>query len=306
MKIAEKSQFNPDRQKIARILERYDLELKSYREASAGIENTTLIIDTNKGAFVMRIYRQQKKPALEINRELDFMTYLRINGMKVPVVVANKAGDQLTTERFKNKRWRIIVMEFIEGYHAEKYTDGLINELSSIQARMHNLSSTYKDSYPISEPLTRLKESYFITLIPQSQIIDDRLGAFLDRAKDYELKLPRELPRGLCHLDYDTDNTLVKDDAVAAVLDFDDLGLAPFVVCLGYTLWHVYTYAGQEASKSYLENYKTKRKLSDLELSYIKPIMLFRHYVISAVKILNGHTSPAEVSAFLEQEAQLR
>lgn len=93
------------------------------------------------------------------------------------------------------------------------------------------MSASYSDEQGALKPLANLKEYYFIDQIPQEGI-DSRLRAFLQRAKEYEVSLPSELPRGLCHLDYDTGNTLVNKNVVAAVLDFDDLALAPFVVCL--------------------------------------------------------------------------
>lgn len=305
MKIAKKDQFHPDKQKIARILYHYGLELSEYKEASTGIENTTLIVTTPKGKFVMRIYRKKKKDDAYVYRELDFMAYLRTNNLKVPKVAANKEGDFLTIEQFGNESWQIIVMEFIDGHHTDIYTPELIVELSSIQASMHYLSESYKNGDSIGEPLARLKENYFIDSIPKEKITDIRLRSFLDRAKAYEIKLPNELPQGLCHLDYDTDNVLVKNNTVTAILDFDDLRLAPFIVCLSYTLWHVYATTGKEALMSYLKNYKNQRKLSDLEQSFIKPIMLFRHYVISSIKILNNHTSSDEITTLLEQEAYL-
>jgi len=304
MKIAESNQFPLHVKNVTHILARYDLALRNFNAASTGIENTTLIIDTNKGKFVLRVYRQRKKDSTEIYRELDFMEYLRANNIKVPRVISNTQGERLTLERLDDKVWQVIVMEFIEGRHAQTYTPELIIELSSTQANMHNLSSSYADKHGVLEPLTNLEENYFIDQILQERI-DRQLQAFLQRAKAYELNLPLELPKGLCHLDYDTDNALVSKNSVAAILDFDDLALAPFIVCLGYTLWHVRTEAGEEAAQKYLENYETQRKLSDLERQFIKPVMLFRHYVISSVKILNGHTSPEDIMAFLKQESVL-
>ena len=305
MKIAKDNQFIPNRQSVARILEQYGLELKAYSAAASGIENITLIADTSKGKFVVRVYRQHKKGSTEIFRELDFMEYLRTHMVKVPMIITNTEGSRLASAQFGGKTWQIIVMEFVEGRHASIYTDALLADLASTQARMHILSSTYKDAYAGPELLTRLTENYFITQIPQTLITDDALPAFLDRAKAYELHLPPELPHGLCHLDYDSNNVLVKDNTIAAVLDFDDLALAPFVVCLSYTLWHVYTHAGESAAQTYLRHYAAHRKLSDLELQYLAPTMLFRHYVLSAIAILSGRTSPEKIAAFIRHEAAL-
>jgi Ser/Thr protein kinase RdoA (MazF antagonist) len=150
-----------------------------------------------------------------------------------------------------------------------------------------------------------LKEEYFIKQINLRRLEDDRLRSFLERASNYTLSLDNALPKGLCHLDYDTDNLLAKNSSVLAVLDFDDLAIAPFIVCLAYTLWHVYTEKSEDAAWEYLRYYETFRQISDLERGYIKPIMLFRHYVISAVKVLNNHTLESDIEKYLDIEKQL-
>jgi len=45
------------------------------------------------------------------------------------------------------------------------------------------------------------------------------------------------LPLGLVHLDYDSDNILIKGNKIAAILDFDDLSSQPFIADLGNSLW---------------------------------------------------------------------
>jgi Ser/Thr protein kinase RdoA (MazF antagonist) len=254
----------------------------------------------------MRIYRQQKKQLRAIKLELDFMEYLRAHGILIPRIIANTSGEQITSQKLGDRTWQIIVMEYVEGEHIKSYPRKLLLEMSEIQAKIHSLSSLYKGNLVSTEHLTKLRESYFISQIPLQTIKDSRLKQFLQRAQAYTVNLPPELPSGLCHLDYDTDNVLAKDNSVVAVLDFDDLAVAPFIVCLAYTLWHVYVHGDKQATSTYLNQYEKGRKLSDLELEYIRSIMLFRHYVISAVKVLNGHSSPKEIARYLSLEEELR
>ena len=113
---------------------------------------------------------------------------------------------------------------------------------------------------------------------------------------------------GYSHFDFDLGNILVDEhDQLSAILDFDDLQYAPLVICLGYTLWSVlYETNDKNALTSYLTEYQKARTLSTLELEYLPKIMLFRHYVITTLKILNGHVAKADVQKYkaLEQSLQ--
>ena len=79
----------------------------------------------------------------------------------------------------------------------------------------------------------------------------------------------------------------------------------PFVVCLAYTMWHIQSESGSDATQQYLADYEAIRQLSDLERKFLKPIMLFRHYMISSLKVLNKHTSPNDIRKYLTTEEQL-
>lgn len=305
MKIAPDDQLAIDNSKLENILDEYDLSLLNFVEASSGIENKTIIATTNRGRFVVRVYRNGKKSDSSINMELDFMAYLHSHGVPVPGILHNQSGVCLTKLTFDSRTWQIIVMEYIEGEHAKQYTEELISNMAKTQAAMHSLSVAYPVKGIPAEKLNVLKEEYFIKQIDLLHLEDDRLRGFLQRASDYTLGLDMGLPRGLCHLDYDTDNVLAKDSSVLAVLDFDDLAIAPFIVCLAYTLWHVYIEKNEAAAWQYLENYETFRQLSDLERSYMKPIILFRHYMISALMVLNNHTSESDIERYLDIEKQL-
>jgi Ser/Thr protein kinase RdoA (MazF antagonist) len=305
MKIAPDDQLVIDQVKLEIILDQYDLRLVNFTEASSGIENKTVMTDTNRGKYVVRIYRNGKKSDRSIDMELDFMAYLHSHSVPVPGVLCNQSSSYITKLTFDGRKWQIIVMEYIEGEHAKQYTEELISNMAKTQAAMHSLSAAYPVKGIPAEKLNVLKEEYFIKQIDLHHLKDDRLRGFLERASAYRLDLDVNLSRGLCHLDYDTDNVLAKDSSVLAVLDFDDLAIAPFIVCLAYTLWHIYTEKNEAAAWQYLENYETFRQLSDLERSHIKPIMLFRHYMISAIKVLNNHTLLADIDKYLDVETQL-
>lgn len=306
MKIDKKRQFKVSSDRIATILSNYNLELLSCKEASSGIENTTIITKTSSGKFVVRIYRQAKKSIDSIKLEIDFLQYLGKNSVLVPSIIKNNNGEYLTEVEADGFIWQIIVMDFADGVHVAEYSAQLAKHLAKTQASMHILSDSYYQNitYKVEE-LYCLREELFVKRIDQSKLNNAQLVDFLERAKNYTVSLDRDLPSGLCHLDYDTDNIIVKNNSLVAVLDFDDLAVAPYVVCLAYTLWHVRKYSGQQMATLYISEYEKYRPLSNEEKIAIKPIMLFRHYVISGIKILNGHISDQEIYDYLSLETEL-
>ena len=306
MKLSPDDHFIPTNENVADIFNRYGLSLISYHEASSGIENRTLIADTSSGRYVVRIYRQGKKQLEVIQLELDFMKYLRANTITTPIVIANIEGQQITSMHVHDKTWQVIVMEFSDGEHADVYTKPLVRDLARIQAAMHTLSDSYHGATDAAIQLTTLRERHLIKQESHIETQDERLRSFIRRVEDYTVDLSPELPGGLCHLDFDKGNVLTKDDTVSAVLDFYDLANAPFVVCLAYTLWDVYTESGEQDTQDYITEYDKYRKLSEIERQYIRPVMLYRHYVIAAIKILDGHTSGEDVLRFVAIEDNLK
>lgn len=305
MKLEQEKQFRASEEAVKSIVELYGLEFIAYDAASSGIENTTLIVTTKTQKVVMRIYRLGKKSTSEITQELHFMRFLHSGGLKVPQILANKQGVLITAMVAGGSHWQVIVMEFVAGEHAKSYTPELLLDIARTQAKMHLLSTAYTSFANETEEYTELKEDYFLPLINKGAITDKTLQQFLRRASNYTVKLDAELPKGLCHLDYDKDNIIAKNNAVVAVLDFDDMAIAPFVVCLGFTLWHIWQHAGKDMVEAYLAEYTKTRPLNTLENSYLQKVMLFRHYMICDLKILNDHIETQEIEGYINLEYEI-
>lgn len=306
MKINPHHQFNPTQTSLAEVLSsQYGLTLQNFEPARSGIENTTVIVNCAEGQFVARFYRQMKKTDEHIEQELGFMKYLRQQNFKIPLVVKNQSGEELTKYTEGNTTWQVMLMEFAAGHHATSYTPALVINLATIQARMHLVSGSYSNRY-LGFVLRNLRETHFLRSVETANIPDPALRDFIQRAKQYQVHLDTDLPFGLCHLDFDADNTLVDEhDEITAILDFDDLALAPFVVDLAYALWDLYYAGGESLTKSYVSAYEKIRPLSDLEKSCINEVLLFRHYLVSAVFLSGGEVTSKKAKKLLEMEADL-
>ena len=170
---------------------------------------------------------------------------------------------------------------------------------------MHQLAETYSGKKAAVRTISKLVETEFIHQIDITSVSKE-LRPLLQRGAACEVSLDPSLPAGLCHMDYDEQNMLCAGNLITAVLDFDDMAVAPYAVCLAYTLWHIQDTQGITAIDKYLQQYTSIRQLSDAERRFLPSAMLFRHYVITAIKILNGEVSPAHTASYLQTEEYIR
>lgn len=303
MKIDSHKQFQPSKESVQEILSVYSLTLLSFETANSGIENTTVIVQCAEGKYVLRIYRKLKKSDDHVLEEIGYMNFLQDNGFKVPKVIKNNTGSELTKYSSQDTEWQIMIMEYIEGHHAKVYSPKLIQNLASTQARIHTLGNEYTNRFQ-GAVLRRLRERYFAKNI---QTDNTEFAEFLKRVQDFEVRLDEKLPFGLCHLDYDKHNILVDDnDEITAIIDFDDLGLAPYVLDLGYSAWDAFYFGGVYELNSYLHEYKKIRPLSELELSSLKSVLIFRHYVVCTLFAADGKDDNEHIEKYLTGELRLK
>jgi Ser/Thr protein kinase RdoA (MazF antagonist) len=150
-----------------------------------------------------------KKAIRIFQRELDFIGYLGANGIPSAPSFANRRGLLVTHLDQQGNVWQAVLMPYMLGSHADHYSNRLLINLATTQAKMHNLAA----SYPVSEDtqateLTELRENRFIQLIRDRKKLDPPLQDFIARAENYAVRLDGALPKGLCHLDFDNDNVL--------------------------------------------------------------------------------------------------
>lgn len=305
MKLNPESQFRPNLKNLSAILQHYSLALEKFNLATSGIENCTAFIKTNKGRYVLRIYRQDKKTAAEIQLEISFVRHLHKHGIPVAVPVNNQAGDPVTQLYENDKIWHAILMPHMDGEHPEVYSDTLINSLAVIQAKMHLLAKDYSHTIDNYIKTKELREGHFIRLIKNRGSLDCHRAGFIDRAESFIVRIDEKLPSRLCHLDYDKENVLVDGDKITAVLDFDDLEYAPFVRCLAYSAWDVLFDKDMSAMYKYIAYYEQVRKLNSTEQVILPSIILFRHYAIGSMDIATDQMNDSLFTRYIELESKL-
>lgn len=216
------------------------------------------------------------------------MEFLRNAKIPIPQILMNIFGKQVSMYKSKDSVWSYILMDFVVGKHPKSYSKKTIKHLATTQAKMHQLGVTFAKNVKTPKPFWRhLRERAFSPHIKVSTIRNAVIKDFVIRAKKFEATLLISLPQAYNHLDITHDNILVQNNQVVAVLDFDDAGYSPSVVCLGYTLWDMlYITRNVQSIFTYLSHYVRHRKLTEDEVIVLKDVLLFRNYVIGSLEIL--------------------
>lgn len=293
-----------DKTSVQAILDIYSLKLRSFRLAKKGIENTTCLVATATGKFALRVYRKNRKFDADILQELAFMNFLAKRGLPVPKIFANDEKEQITRYKQGGVVWRCVLMEQMAGDHPKRYSDKLIQDLAWSQARMHKLGVLFAHRQKHKPPFNYIfREKYFLPKIDFNKITLPQVQAILNRVKKYRVSLDPKLPHGFNHLDIAGGNILVKNNKLSAIFDFDDLAYSPIVICLAYTMVDILLVTkNSQAVFQYLAEYQKVRKLNQLELNSVQPLMLFRCYVIGALEIAFWGEQGNFVKVFLNTE----
>jgi homoserine kinase type II len=127
---------------LPKILANYDLgEYRSFKTFANGAGQTTLLLETSTGKFVLRYY--ENRPFKHVLFEVQLFSYLHDKNFPVPVVITNRSGEFYSV--YNEKPY--IIIEFIEGEHGKNPNDFFDSaeaaEVVKTVAQLHNLTKDY-------------------------------------------------------------------------------------------------------------------------------------------------------------------
>lgn len=264
--MAVKTTFS--KEDFSKILSNYDLgRIKKFGPFKLGAVQTNLLLETEEGKFVFRYYesRLEKYALFEVN----VLQYLAKHSYPCPAPIRNIHGGFIG--KYKNKPFALF--EFMKGEHKENVNPKLIAQAIG---KLHKITIGYKPKYFETRDSYDSK-SCWESAISNSKKIKSKSEAKkrLDWLKSEldKLKLPNNLPKGVCHCDTHPSNFLYKNRRISAVLDFDD---ASYVYLLYDIANMVYFWAWPHKkeiifnqAKDLLKEYQKYRKLTEIEKNYL-------------------------------------
>lgn len=242
--MAVKTNFTKD--EIVKIFSNYDLGVfLDFKPIAKGTVQTNFIIQTTKDKFVFRYYENRSRDSVLF--EANLIKYLKDKKYPCPAPFKNKHGK--IVEMFNNKPY--IVFEFIDGDHIENPNKEQKKQLIKKVAELQNITKNYRPYYK------KYRWNYSVELCRKlAENETKKVGT--KNAKEklkwlkselLKLKLPKSLPKGICHCDFHFSNILFKNGKFKALIDFDDANytfllydliclIEPFVPSFDWNTWN--------------------------------------------------------------------
>jgi homoserine kinase type II len=204
-------------QTITQHLAGFDIgTLAEFKGAPDGIENTTYFITTSQGEYVLTLSEWLKPEQLPFYIELT--TLLSQNNLPVPCPITNKQGKALMAIKGKPA----LLFPRINGSHTKTVDATQCRAIGEFLGQMHTVTRHDKNH----EELKPNDKGFGWCCEWASQAataLDAPTTDLLNRAIEQLQPLFADktaLPRGIIHADLFTDNVLMVNDKVTAVIDF--------------------------------------------------------------------------------------
>lgn len=215
--MAVKTKFT--KTKMINILSKYDLgDFVNFEPIKNGTVQTNILLKTSKGKFVFRYYECRSKNSVLF--EVNLIKYLKDKKYPSPSPFRNIHGSFVGLQNNKP----FVIFEFVEGEHIENPNEAQRKQLIQKVAELQNITKDYNPYYK------KYRWNYGVDLCRKLATKQaKKIGS--KNAKDklvwlkselLKLKLPKTLPKGICHCDFHFSNVLFKNGKFNALIDFDD------------------------------------------------------------------------------------
>lgn len=298
-----KERFNGTEELTTKALkEGYGIVTKDFFKIKDGIINTSFrIIGEDDQKYVFRVYKQNNKTLEEISFELGFMDLLRKNSVPTPRIFANLKNEEINTfcDEEENE-WRSMLMEFADGRHLEETDYDIIPEFAKYHAMMHKVSLEHETFKSNEESIANVlnwmndEAEHAIPMIENDKVRKVFTQIIADINNEFNSQKDRifALPSGHTHLDYDSNNVIVKDGHIKSIIDFDDMQIQPYALDSAYSLWW-WTFNNPQDQMDnivadYLASYNQERQLSDEELKMMQLFLRARNATLAPLLFINN------------------
>jgi homoserine kinase len=259
---------------LIRFLSDYDLgEYQGSKPFGRGTVQTTLLLQTTRGKFVLKYYENRTPKSVRFESRLT--KYLSDQNFPCPAPLRNRHGQFVG--QYNGKPY--IFFEYMEGQHVQEPGAEQKRQLIERVAELHILTANYEAEYK------QYRCNYSIKLCQQlARNEAERIGTTESRKKLewlerelQQIRLPESLPKGICHCDFDFSNVLFKDEKFSALLDFDDANytyqLFDLVALIDSWAWSHEQEFNFEEARTILGEYSQHRSLSRIEKEHLYDVL---------------------------------
>jgi Putative homoserine kinase type II (protein kinase fold) len=271
-----------------------DIEILTYNIFPDGKENITILVNTNEGNYVLRLSSMDRSCELYdqsevlIINELNFMTYLRNEGVSIPQIYNTIYGKKYQIINSQNEKIYIILMEYILSENTE-YSYEIVEKIAFTQYKLH-YSAKKIEIIPINSDFNGYSaQSFRMFGISESDCCSYKeLYDIYLKTRDELINYFKKCDKIPIHADIKLDNILIKNKEIKAVIDFGDLRISVIAEDIGILIWDLCDklYNDNKKFEEYVEYYLKCYKYFNKSITCIDEIMAI-NYAIDRYLIIN-------------------
>ncbi|MFT4308941.1 MAG: homoserine kinase [Candidatus Woesearchaeota archaeon] len=269
---------------LARIVSQYDIgTYKSSKPFKEGYVQTNILIITDRGKHVLRYYEEKNKETVMFEAEL--LEHLSNHDYPCTMPIKNRSGDIIGMHN--NKPY--IIFSYIPGRHIKNINSIQLYDMVKHLAMLHNTTKGYKPAYHETRQ-PRTKEFCLNEAMTESKRFKDtkegRYRLYYIKEKLNTIRLPTNLPKGIIHGDFDSNNIKFRGNNITGILDFDDATYAILIYDIGmmllyWTRFYLKTF-NHEKARSIIRVYEKYRPLTRIERRHIYDALQLHALMIMA------------------------
>lgn len=256
---------------LLHIARNYDLRLIQFEPIDGGAGNSSYLLQTDQGEYVLTIF--EEKTAAEVVNIGQLLQQLAANGFSTTHLLLSSKSDIAPLIRGKP----LLLKAYISGQVYPDLDEGMLFQVGAAMARLHEIPAP--DYLPITHSYGR---QLFPTIFDQG--IDPRYESWLAEMTAYlNQYIPAGLPRGLIHGDLFFDNILFEDRDFKAIIDFEE-------ACHYYKVFDIgMGIVGLCAAEDKIDLEKARflvagyQQIREMEKSEKQSLQLFVEYAATAV-----------------------
>ncbi|MBT6505207.1 homoserine kinase [Candidatus Woesearchaeota archaeon] len=255
---------------VSQILEKYNVgEITSFSLIEKGERNSTYVILTNQGKFILKIYEECNIEKIMV--EIQLLEKLSKANIPVPKIVKTVSNDYLLYLYQKG----IAMFTFLDGKHIKNESANL----KQIKSLGENLGIIHKNTMNFKPKNIELKNIYdydnkwilnaLVSIKKDMPELPNKYEKFVSNILE-NISIPK-LVQGLNHGDFQEDNIMFMGNKVSGIIDFDDCFYGNLLsdVALFIGMWCIDKEIDFDKCKCFIQAYESKRKLTEKEKKYL-------------------------------------
>ncbi|MBU1037072.1 phosphotransferase [Patescibacteria group bacterium] len=268
-----------------KIADFYDLgSIKKLAKIKKGFEATKVIVTTNKGRFVVSLYKLVKKAEVirktkdSLNWEVQLANFFQ----ELPVPHFLQSKNQRLIENYK--RFKVTVCRFLPGKNPLTITPAKAYQLGKFLGEFHNQGKRFRKKcsarrkfYELSPRVMEKMNAYVIQ--QRHPLLKKVVEEVISGVKKYYP--PSNLPQGPIHIDIKPENELFIGNKLTGVVDFGISYIGPYMIDVGKAImWNCIKNGKVDKIllQNFLKGYKNKHQLTRLESDYLKNSVFYGIY----------------------------